>query len=393
MKKIIVVSNYFPPEIGAASNRVFQMCDSLTKFNFDIEVICPFPNYPTGKVFEGYKGFYISEFLKKVKIHRFFIYSDNSKNIIKRAVSMLSFAVSFWLVLFKTNLKEIDCVIIQNSPLVVSFSAILLFKKILKKNIILNVSDLWPQSAIDLGVMKKESFSHKLLKNIEKFNYKNSDKFLAQSTEIIKHISGFCKSSYFHYRNIPNIKTKKIFNSKFKKTTFLYAGLLGVAQGIFSLIKQLDLIHGDFEFHIYGDGNEKKLIQDYLALNPNSKTKYFGSISKSKLQQKMSSYHFAFAPLATEIKGAFPSKIYELIIFKVPVIYIGSGSAKEFIKHNNIGYVVPPRSIKSLRSVVKKTINLNNKDYEKLLYNCSKLSERAINYQVQIKKLYNFINE
>ena len=56
--RILIISNYFPPEIGAASNRIFLMAKSLKSELIDVEVACPFPNYPTGKIFPNYKGFY-----------------------------------------------------------------------------------------------------------------------------------------------------------------------------------------------------------------------------------------------------------------------------------------------------------------------------------------------
>ena len=56
MKDILIITNYYPPETGAASNRIFQLAHGLEKLNFKVSVICPLPNYPTGKVFEAYKG-------------------------------------------------------------------------------------------------------------------------------------------------------------------------------------------------------------------------------------------------------------------------------------------------------------------------------------------------
>ena len=253
--KILIISNYFPPEIGAASNRIFLMAKSLKLGLIDVEVACPFPNYPTGKIFTNYKGFYKREKIENIVCHRLFINPDNSSSRFKRAFSMISFALSLWILLFKKKTKYYDQIIIQNSPLFVSFSSIILFKKILNKTIILNVSDLWPQSAVDLGVMKKGGIVHKIFKKIEKFNYKNSDKILGQSQYILDHISKYSKNSNYLYRNLPyDFDNKHNQIIKFNKITFVYAGLLGVAQGLFKLIRILDQLNSDFEFHIYGDG-------------------------------------------------------------------------------------------------------------------------------------------
>ena len=160
--------------------------------------------------------------------------------------------------LFKGTAKKYDKIIVQNSPLFVSFSSIILFKFLLKKVIILNVSDLWPGSAIDLGLMREKGLSHSIFKVVEKFNYKSSDKILGQSLEILKHVKKISYSPTFLYRNLPEQKTevkpKKFRNSIVK---FFYAGLLGSAQGILNIVKIINSINEEFEFHIYGDGNEK----------------------------------------------------------------------------------------------------------------------------------------
>ena len=63
MKSFFIISNYFPPEIGAASSRIFQLAKNL-KLNYPhTEVICPFPNYPTGKIIGTYSGFYQEEII------------------------------------------------------------------------------------------------------------------------------------------------------------------------------------------------------------------------------------------------------------------------------------------------------------------------------------------
>ena len=116
---------------------------------------------------------------------------------------MFSFAVSLWLFAFNyKSIKNTNLVIVQHSPLFVSFSAIVLFKKLLRKKIILNVSDLWPLSALELGVVKKGNF-YNMLEFFQKFNYNNTYSFIGQSKEILSQISSFNNKPKFLYRNVP----------------------------------------------------------------------------------------------------------------------------------------------------------------------------------------------
>ena len=163
----------------------------------------------------------------------------------------------------------------------------------------------------------------------------NSDKIIGQSRSILNHVSRFNNTSNFLYRNLPYNKLKTVKTLKFTKVSFIYAGLLGVAQGVLKLIQVLDKLPDDFILHIYGDGKEKNEIINFLSKRKLNNIKYFGSISKNELILKYPQYHFSFAPLSTNVKGAFPSKIYELVTYNIPVIYIGNGEAKNLFNKIN----------------------------------------------------------
>ena len=389
---ILVISNYFSPEIGAAPNRIYLMTKGLSEYSKNIEVACPFPNYPTGKILGNYKGLYQKDSYDNIITHRFYIYPDNSESKLKRAFSMLSFAVSLWLIPFKINTANFDKVIIQNSPLLVSFSSIILFKKILKKEIILNISDLWPQSAIDLGFMREGGLSHRIFSKIESINYSLSDKFMGQSNSILNHLIAYPKPKFL-YLNVPN-KNPIVTNRKKTKILgelrLVYAGLLGVAQNIFNLIEYLEKIELRFVFDIYGDGTEKNKIKRYLNENKIKNIRYLGSLSRDEITQKYADYDFAFSPLITNIKGAFPSKIFELISNVIPIIYIGHGEAYDFVKTNNLGISILPEKINCLEAELKK---VTSDDYNAMLFNCQQISKTKLDFNEQINELAIFLKD
>ena len=350
MKDILVITSYFPPEIGAASNRIFHLAEGLQKRNFKVSVITPLPNYPSGKIFYAYKSkFNQTTVENSTTIHRLWIYASNSKNKLLRLFSMLSY--SFSLIWFFTFNKIPKTVIVQSPPLLVAFTS-MLFLKNKSRKLILNVSDLWPLAGLELGAFKK-NFSYKILERIERFNYKSAHLILGQSEEILTHIlSIYPNKETFLYRNYPSIITQEIEGHKSSKGAIklVYAGLLGVAQGVYKLCEMLD--YNNIEFHIYGAGTEKESIEDFIEVNQNLPITFYGELPRNELHKVLLQYDVAVIPLLNRIYGSVPSKIFEYSKLGLPILYFGGGEGEAIIKKYNLGWIAEAGNYQSLNKVI-----------------------------------------
>lgn len=389
--KIIIVTNYYYPETGAAPNRLTLMAEQLQCQGATVKVVCPLPNYPRGSILVGYKyRLWKSENINNIKVFRYFIYPSVSKQYMVRIFSMLSFAVSLWLFCFNyKSIKNASLVIVQHSPMLVSFSAILLFSKILNKKVILNVSDLWPKSALDLGVLEKNMF-YKLLERIEKFNYNSAHAFIGQSNEILAQISGFNSKPSFLYRNIPQ-RTIAKYTEKSTSTKIIYAGLLGVAQGMYSIIDNISFQELDIELHLFGDGNEKNKIGSFITDNPHCNVFLHDSLPKGDLDKLMSSFDASLIPLSKSIYGAVPSKIFDVISHGLPIIFCGDGEGARIISDYNLGYCCDPGDFSKLTANLIRLNNLSEMEYSKLSHNCMRVSKEEFDFHKQIKSLNRFL--
>ncbi|MEM5565618.1 glycosyltransferase family 4 protein [Psychroserpens sp. AS72] len=347
-KEVLIITSYFPPEIGAASNRIFQLANGL-QHDFNVTVLTPLPNYPTGKIFDDYKGKFrhISE-EKNITINRLWIYASNSKNKLLRLIAMLSY--SFSLVWFFMWNKIPKTVIVQSPPLLVAFTSMLFLRK-KNRNLILNVSDLWPIAGLELGALKK-NFSYKMLENIEHFNYKKASLILGQSEEILAHVKSiFPEKKTFLYRNYPDFQPPKIEQSSTNdKLTIVYAGLLGIAQGIYKLCTELDYTH--IEFHIYGSGAEQSLIEDFVSQHPDLPIIFHGRVTRDELHPLLLTYDIAIIPLLNRIYGSVPSKIFEYARLGMPMLYFGGGEGEDVIRNNNLGWIATSGDYDDLNTVI-----------------------------------------
>jgi glycosyltransferase involved in cell wall biosynthesis len=317
-----------------------------------------------------------------IKIHRLWIYASNSKNKILRLFAMLSYSFSL-LWFFVTN-KIPKIVIVQSPPLLVAFTA-MFFLRSKKRKLILNVSDLWPIAGLELGVFKK-GFSYKLLERIESFNYKNANLILGQSKEILAHVKlRFPDKETFLYRNFPNFKPPELIKNDFSrgKLQIVYAGLLGVAQGVYKLCLELD--YSNVQLHIYGAGSEQKQIENLINSNAALDVVYHGEVSRKKVHKELVKYDLTIIPLLNRIYGSVPSKIFEYAYLGIPMLYFGGGEGEEIIKNHHLGWVAKAGSYDDLNKVISE-INRAEIDFK---YRCEIHSTGIENFNFirQLKQL------
>ena len=254
-----------------------------------------------------------------------------------------------------------------------------------KRKVILNVSDLWPLAGLELGAFKK-NFSYKLLEKIERFNYKHADLVLGQSEEICTHVKSlFPEKNTFLYRNYPDFEVQ-LSNYKIKpseKLKMVYAGLLGIAQGILKLCENLN--YEKIQFHIYGSGAEKQAIESLIKDRPELDIIYHGEIARTELHKALIKYDFTIIPLLNRIYGSVPSKIFEYARLGLPMLYFGGGEGEDIIEKYKLGWIAKPSNYEDLNRVILK-LDISKLQSE----NRSKIQEIAFNnfdFNNQLKEL------
>ncbi|PQJ73734.1 hypothetical protein BTO14_08525 [Polaribacter butkevichii] len=375
--------------MGAAANRIKNLAEGLKNKGNKVTVICPLPNYPKGKIFEKYsRKFFVKENIEEITVKRYWIFPSKSKNAIVRLFSMLSFAWSFWFSIFSLVRKKPDVFIIQSPPLLVALSGLLLSKVLGCKNI-LNVSDIWPLSALELEVIKK-GFFYSFLEKIEKTNYKLADKIIGQSEEIITHIKAVITKEFLVYRNVPVYREYDVKEKSRGNLKIVYAGLLGYAQGILKICDEINFKELGVELHIYGAGMEENEIKEFAA-NADNNVFFYGVRTASEIKDEIRKYDIGFVPLKNKIYGAVPSKIFELMQLGIPILYVGSGEAVELIKNQKLGVFSDPNDVKRLKANISFFKEMNNSDY--IMYSKNNINAHLneFNLELQMEKFQNFI--
>lgn len=373
-ESILLVSNYYPPERGAAPNRIQMLATALANQGYGVEVVCPLPNYPAGRVMDGFRGKLYSKSTEgSVTVHRLWLWPSKSSNKFIRLISMLSFSKS--LAIFFILRRIPATVFVQYSPVFVGTTAVF-WSWIFRKKIVLNVSDLWPLAGLEMGLLDR-GFYYSLLERMELFCYKKAGLILGQSEEILTHVSKRTPlKTTLLYRNIPDFEppaiSERVTHGPIK---IVYAGLLGVAQGLSEIFKHTN-IPPHIEFHIYGDGPD--LAQ--LETPKNLQLIFHGTVTRELLHKELVHFDIAFIPLANRIYGSVPSKIFEYARLGLPLLYMAGGEGGDLVRTHNLGWVLPVGDNATfeaflnqlqwdgLQKFPKKTVQLNAKkafDFEK----------------------------
>jgi glycosyltransferase involved in cell wall biosynthesis len=365
--KILILTQYFPPETGAPQNRLHSLAGYFSDLGSEVSILTAMPNYPKMEVFEGYKGkFYKFETDKNLKVHRSWIFVNKSKGIVSRLLNYFSFVFTS-LIIGLVKVGKQDIIICESPPLFLGISAILL-KWAKGSKLVFNVSDLWPESAEKLDIIQNKfllGVSYKL----EEFIYSKSNLVSGQTQGIVKNISDrFPKvASYWLPNGIDfnqyNILANGLdFRNQygFKTTDFvlMYAGILGHAQGLEVILKSArnTLTQTEIKYVIIGDGPEKQKLLTLASKLNLINVKFVGNMPRAQISTAIAACDVYIVPLKRNdlFLGAIPSKLFEPLAMGKPILLGVDGEARElFIENGKAGLFFTPEDSEDLTEKVE----------------------------------------
>lgn len=351
--KLLILTQYYPPEIGAPQSRLSELAQELAKTGFSVSVLTAMPNYPTGKMFPGYEGLFRKETLGGITVFRSYIFPTQSTNFFKRLLNYFSFVFSSFCVgLF---LPKPDFILTESPPLFLGISGYLL-SKIKRAKWIFNVADLWPESVVELGIINKKSLMFKVSNRMESFFYHHAAFVSGQSKTILENITArYPDIITYHLSNGVNPENYKLIETKNNgKIRVIYAGLHGLAQGLDQIITAASSLnnHANIGFILIGDGPEKPdLVNQVLNSGINNVT-FLDPMPKSQIPDALASADILIVPLKIQLTGAVPSKLYEGMAAGKPIILIAESEAAEIVHNADCGIVVKPGDIEALTSAI-----------------------------------------
>lgn len=382
--KILFLTDNFPPEVNAPANRTYEHCREWVKQGMDVTVITCAPNFPKGKVFEGYKNkLFQREEIDGIKVIRVWSYITANEGFVKRILDYISYSItSFFAGLFvKTD------VIIATSPqffTALSGRWLSFFKR---KPWIFEVRDLWPESIVAVGAMKRNK-AIAFFEFLEKRLYKNADKIVVVTDAFKEKIiaRGIDGEKIVVHKNGANLSLFKpqekdeelLIKLELKnKKIFAYIGTHGMAHGLDFILKsvaEIQSTHPDFHFLFIGDGAERNsLIQLKNDLNLSNVT-FIESVSKKEVVSYLSIMDVALVNLkkSDTFLTVIPSKIFEAAAMDKPILLGLEGETKGIIEKYQAGLCYEPENKEDF---LRKAINiLDEENYQLYKQGCKALA-------------------
>ncbi|MFZ5878865.1 MAG: glycosyltransferase family 4 protein [Chloroflexota bacterium] len=342
---IIIHTQYYPPEIGAPQTRLHELAVELSRRNIRVTVLTAMPNYPRGRIYEGYGGWFREEMLDGIRVIRTAIYPSQSVKFLPRLFSYLSFVFSStWIGIAK--IERADFLLTESPPLFLGVAGWIL-SRWKKAAWIFNISDLWPLSVVELGLLDQRGLGYKLSSWLEKMLYRGAWLVTGQSRTIIANIhERFPHVRVYHLSNGVNTGYFQPNDSQAGggKFQMIYAGLHGVAQGLDLILLAAEKIQsaGEVRFTLVGDGPEKGKLLDMARRLGLENVNFCEPVAKEEMPGVLTSADALIVPLKIQLTGAVPSKLYEAMSMGKPIILIAEGEAAQIVREAGCGLVVRP---------------------------------------------------
>ncbi len=361
--KVLFLTDNFPPEVTPAATRTYEHCREWVKLGAEVTVVTSFPNFPYGKIYDGYKNRRIQkEEVDGIRVVRVWTYLAANERFLRRTIDYLSYAVSsFWGGLF----QKAD-IIVATSPhffITWSGSALSFFKR---KPWVFEIRDLWPESIISVGMLE-DGFVYRTLEKIELRLYKSADHIVPNTEAFKKNLVGrgvpaekisvIPNGTNFELF-FPRKPDKKLISSLGLENKFVigYVGTLGMAHALDFVIRSIARLNdSSIHFLFIGDGAEKEnCIRLAKELELENVT-FLASVPKQVIPDYLAIIDVSLAPLkkTDTFKTVIPSKIFEAGAMGKPMLLGVDGQARSIVEEYGSGLYFEPENTEDFIAKVK----------------------------------------
>ena len=364
--RILVISQYFPPETGATQNRLASLVEGFKEAGHEVYAIAEKPNYPAGIIWDEYKGGAFKDGMHKtIPVVYTWIWEDRKKKFFTRIRFYLSFVVMAILACFRIKGK-FDVVVASSPPLFVGIAGWAI-SRIKGAKYVFDVRDLWPDVAIAMGELRNKRAAS-LAKSVEKFIYRKAHGITAVTDsfceDIQRMVGGEKMIRRFTNGTVPEIfevnKSKVALRQELnlsEKYYVLFAGNMGLAQGLDHVVDAANILQQkapQVQFLFVGDGVRKANIATRSKELNLKNIDFLPRVPLKTAARYMNAADALLVPLGNNeiYKKFIPSKLFDSMAASKPVLLSVDGEARKILKEANSGVYYPAENAEGLANAI-----------------------------------------
>jgi len=354
--RVTILTQYYPPEIGAPQARLSELANALVRRGHDVTVLTAMPSYPVGKIYPGYGGLLRRERRDGTQVIRTAVFPTQRADFLGRLANYFSFACSAG-IMGTFLLRRCEYLIVESPPLFLGLTGLWLSWRT-RAAMVFNVSDLWPETAVRLGVVRAGSIGHRIAAWLEGLCYRHAAVVSGQTKTIVDSIAErFPECRTYHFSNGVNTSafhperrtaaaraTLEGEGGEADACVALYAGLHGLAQGLDQVLEAAETLRTDpnLRMVLVGDGPAKEKLLQRAQARDLRNVRFLAPLPSGQVPPLVAAADILLVPLATHIPGATPSKLYEAMASGRPVVLVAAGEPAAFVREHRAGIVVAP---------------------------------------------------
>ena len=356
---LLFLTDNFPPEVNAPASRTFEHCREWVRKGHRVTVITCAPNFPKGKVFDGYQNkAFQTETIEGIEVIRVWSYITANEGFVRRILDYLSFMASA--IVASPRVRGVDLVI-GTSPQFFTAVAAYVVSRMKRIPYVFELRDLWPESIKAVGAMK-ESFALRMLERLEMFLYRKAARIVSvtesfkqvlmrrgiECTKIEVVTNGVDVSQFKPRPKDPELTRKLGLEGKFVAG---YIGTHGMAHALETLLQAADRLRGqNFAFIFLGDGARKQALREMADQMKLDNVVFIDSVPKADVPKywsllDVSIIHLRKTELFTTV---IPSKLFECMGMGIPVLHGVEGESADIVRREQVGIPFEPEGVDQL---------------------------------------------
>lgn len=363
--RILYVSQYFPPEMGAPAARVFELSREWVRLGHQVTVLTGFPNHPTGMIPPEYRGQWLRhEIVDGIRLLRVPIYAAANQGFAKRIANYLSFGVSASLV--GPWVAERPDVVLATSPQFLTAVAGYWLSRVYRVPFVFEVRDLWPKSIVAVGAMAASSPAVKALEQVERFLYRAATHIVTVTESFVEEIArhGIERSKMSVITNGVDLELFQPGDRKAARERLglppgllaTYVGTHGMAHGLGLILDAAPRLADDgVTFLLVGEGAEKAELRARAARAGIGSVLFWDQRPRAELAQVYAAADVCLVllrkqPLFTTV---IPSKIFEFMGAGRAIHTTVDGESRAIIERAGAGVFSPPEDVEAFVATLR----------------------------------------